>query len=219
MFKKIAFAACFAGASLAAQANLLTNGSFDGTTTDYIYNGTPASVAQNYGAVPTDPGSVAGWSGEFVSITSGSGPWGNPSGISGFDGSFGDYVAGVQGDAALSQSVTLSAGTYQLSWFDANRTNGNYDQTYTVKLGSQVLGTYTTHASGDAWKQESVTFTTAGGSAQQLTFVGQTQWTWGTDATSFIDNASLTAVPEPTTTALMMFGTLALLARRRRIGR
>jgi hypothetical protein len=212
LFQRTLIAAALAGVSLASQAqtNLLTNGSFDGTTGGYIYNGAAP------GNPPELAGTVAGWTGNFVSIASGNGSWGNPSSIAGFDSSFGGYVAGVQGSASLSQTVTLGAGEYQLSWFDANRV-GYGDQSYKVYFGTQLLGSFGTAVAGNTWKQESVSFTTSGGTGA-LSFVGQTDW-YTNDATSFVDKASLTAVPEPTTTALMMMGTLALLARRRRIGR
>jgi hypothetical protein len=48
-----------------------------------------------------------------------------------------------------------------------------------------------------------------------LSFKGLTSYQY-TDATSFIDNVSVSAVPEPTSLMLMAMGTLGLLAWRRR---
>ena len=212
MFKKIFIAAAIGAATLGAQAasvNLVSNGSFDGTTGDYIYNAAPASVTTNYGGVPTQSGTVADWTGSFVSIASNSGAWGNPSGLSGFDSSFGGYVAGVQADGTLSQAgLTLAAGEYTLTWSDATR---GATQTYSVYLGTTDLGQFKTQS---GWGTESITFTTTGGSG--LTFQGDTQFARPSDATALIDNVSVTAVPEPTSVLMMVVGTLGLLAWRRR---
>ncbi|MEP6503011.1 MAG: PEP-CTERM sorting domain-containing protein [Betaproteobacteria bacterium] len=212
MFKKIMIAAAFGAAALSAQAstNLVGNGSFDGTTADYSYNGSPASVAALGIGVPITTGTVADWDGTFVSITSTSGPWGNPSGLSGFNASFGDYVAGVQSDGTLSQSLNLLAGTYTLTWSDANR---GADQSFSVLLGGDLLGSYTT-VGGAGWNTETLTFTTNGG-AVDLTFRGDTLFA-NRDATSFIDNVSLTAVPEPASLLMMFVGVMSLVVWRRR---
>jgi hypothetical protein len=215
IIQRTLIAAALAGVSLASQAqtNLLTNGSFDGTTTGYIYNGRPTSFTAGVN-VPVLAGTVAGWTGSFVSITKNNAPWGNPSALAGFDASYGNWIAGLQANGELTQSLNLAAGEYQLSWFDTNRANSGANQSYQVKLGNVVLDSEST-IRGQGWDQETVRFYTTGG-ATTLSFVGLTNWP--TDATSFIDKVVLTAVPEPTSTALMMVGTLALLARRRRIG-
>jgi len=220
MIKNILVAAAFGAVALGAHAapDLVSNGGFDSTYTDgsYVYNGVPASVVANYGGtVPTQAGIVAGWDGTFVSIASNSGPWGNPSGLAHFAPSQGDFVAGVQSDATLSQTLDLAAGTYRLTWVDANRGN---DQTYAVSfnggtvsyLDSADFGT----TGGTGWKTEQLLFTTTGGSGL-LTFAGGTIW-GESDSTSFIDNVHLSAVPEPTSLMLMAMGTLGLLAWRRR---
>jgi PEP-CTERM motif len=213
MIKNILVAAAFGVAAVAAQAtstNLVANGGFDGTTADYVYNAPPASVTTFYGSVPTLAGTVADWSGSFVSITSNSGPWNTPSGLSGFDASTqGGYIAGVQADGTLTQGLTLAAGEYTLTWTTANR---GADQTYSVLFnGTQIDQLTTTTSAG--WTTESVTFSTLGGT--DLSFVGDTSF-HDRDATSFIDNVSVTAVPEPTSMLMMAVATLGLLAWRRR---
>ena len=213
MFKKIFIAAAIGAAAMSAQATapIVQNGSFDGSTSDYVYNAAPASVTAYYGVVPTQSGTVGYWSGSFVSIASNSGPWGNPSGLANFDAATqGDYVAGVQADGTLSQALTLAEGEYTLSWTTANR---GADQTYSVLFGGKQVDQVTTIA-GAGWTTETVTFRTlAGGTG--LSFVGDTSFQ-NTDATSFIDNVTVTAVPEPTSLLMMAIGTLGLLAWRRR---
>jgi hypothetical protein len=214
MIKKILTAAAFGVAALGAQANttnLLTNGSFEGIVDSYAYNGTPPSVATNYGAVPVAAGTVAGWDGTFVSIAASSSPWQTPGSLSGFDSSFGNYVAGVQADGALSQLVTLDAGTYQLSWFDANRGN---NQNFEVLFNGVELGSYTT-TTADGWKLQYLTFTLSAQTTGLLTFQGETIF-GQSDSTTLIDKASLMAVPEPGSLALMLAGVTGLLAWRRR---
>ena len=213
MIKNILVAAAFGVAAVAAQAtstNLVSNDGFDGTTADYVYNAPPASVTTYYGGVPTLAGTVADWSGSFVSIASNSGPWNTPSGLSGFDAATqGGYIAGVQADGTLTQGLTLAAGEYTLTWTTANR---GADQTYSVLFnGTQIDQLTTTTSAG--WTTESVTFSTLGGSG--LSFVGDTSF-HDRDATSFIDNVSVTAVPEPTSMLMMAVATLGLLAWRRR---
>ncbi len=218
MIKNILVAAAFGVAALGAHAttpapaaatNLVLNGQMDGTIGDYIYNDAPASVTAYYGGVPTEAGTVADWTGSFVSIATNSSPWNNQSSLSGFNASFGGYVAGVQADGTLSQGLTLAAGTYRLTWSDANR---GANQTYSVDFGGTDLGTFHTVA-GAGWHNESIVFTTDG--ATGLSFIGGTSFR-DTDATSFIDKVSVTAVPEPSAMLMMAFATLGLLAWRRR---
>ena len=212
MIKKILTAAAIGAAALGAQAssNLVANGGFDGTASSYVYNAPPASVTAFYGSVPTLAGTVADWSGSFVSIASNSGSWNTPSGLSGFDAATqGGYIAGVQADGTLTQGLTLAAGEYTLTWTTANR---GADQTYSVLFdGTQIDQLTTTTSAG--WTTESVTFSTLGGSG--LSFVGDTSF-HDRDATSFVDNVSVTAVPEPTSMLMMAVATLGLLAWRRR---
>ena len=217
MIKSILAAAAIGAVAISAQAstNLVGNGEMNGTTSDYIYNATPSTVQSNYGNVPTDAATVADWDGSFVSIVSNSGPWGNPSGLANFDAATqGGYVAGVQANGTLSQTLAtpLAAGEYTLTWVTANR--GNANQNYLVEFAGKTVDNVTT-TEGAGWTTESVTFSTAGGSL--LSFVGTSTYNQSNDdATSFIDNVSVTAVPEPTSLLMMAVATLGLLAWRRR---
>jgi len=213
MIKNILVAAAFGAATVAAQAapaNLVSNGGFDGTTGGYVYNASPASVAALGIWVPTQAGTVSGWDGSFVSIASDNGPWNNPNYLPGFDATAqGGYIAGVQSDGTLTQGLTLAGGEYKLTWLTANR---GADQTYSVLFNGTALETVTTTTSA-GWTSQSVEFYTSGGST--LSFVGGTTFDQR-DATSFIDNVSVTAVPEPTSMLMMAVATLGLLAWRRR---
>lgn len=213
MIKNILLAAAIGATALGAHAstNLIQNGALTGTTGSYIYNAAPSTVTTFYGGVPTQAGTVADWSGSFVSIAGNSGPWGNPGSLP-HSGLTSGYVAGVQADGELSQSLDLQAGTYRLTWSDANRSGAN--QGYSVSFDGTSYQSYTTTA-GAGWAQESIVFTLAEEEAGLLTFKGLTSYQF-TDATSFIDNVSVSAVPEPTSLLLMAIGTLGLMAWRRR---
>jgi hypothetical protein len=216
MIKNILAAAVIGAVAMGAQAstNLVQNGAVDGSTTSYTYNDTPATVQQFYGAVPSTSGTVANWDGSFVSIASGNGDWGNPSGLTGFsNATFGGYVAGIQADATLYQSLDLAAGTYKLTWSDANRNWGG-NQSYSVTFGNVTVDTLATQV-GAGWHTQTVTFTLAEDTEAYLSFVGGTSY-GNTDATTFIDNVSVTAVPEPTSLLMMGVAALGLVGWRRR---
>ena len=213
MIKNIFAAAAFGAAAMGAQAstNLVQNGALNGTAGSYVYNDAPSTVTTYYGSVPTQAGTVADWSGSFVSIAGNSGPWGNPGSLA-HSALTAGYVAGVQADGELSQSLDLQAGTYLLSWTDANRSGAS--QSYSVSFDGTTYQSYTTQA-GAGWAVESIAFTLTEEEAGLLTFKGLTSYQ-NTDATSFIDNVSVSAVPEPTSLMLMFVGTLGLVAWRRR---
>lgn len=194
MIKNILVAAAVAVVGVGAQANELANGGFETNNlgSEYCYGCTAAD-----------------WNAPLL-IVSNSGAWGNPSATA---GSFqlGTVVAGIQNQQVLTGDFTFVVGhTYQITWDDAGR-SGYYDHTYDVSAGGVSLGSFST-TSGQAWSEHTETFQAT--STAALTFAGQ----WNVDGTTFIDNVSAitTAVPEPTSLMLMAFGTLGLLAWRRR---
>ncbi len=219
MFKKIIIAAAIGVVGFGAQAasgNLVDNGGFNGSTTDYVYNGVAPSIEAAAPGFGFTPDTVQSWDGSFISISSKSGSWSTPSAMPGADGALGGYVAGIQADGVLSQSdIDLAAGTYLLTWSDANRGN---DQHYSVAFTGGVVDYLTTTnfstTDSTGWKTEEVLFTTTGGTGT-LSFTGSTIW-GQSDSTSLFDNVSLTAVPEPTSLLMMAVATLGLLAWRRR---
>ncbi|OEZ56915.1 FxDxF family PEP-CTERM protein [Duganella sp. HH105] len=208
MNKKILAALLAASAALslggAAQAaNMVVNGSFE----DPGFSLPAGSYC--YLGGPYDCGSVNGWSGGFPLMLSNSGPWGNPNTPAG------DVLIGIQGTSVAEQMLNLAPGTYTLSWIDAGRGNyGGPTEVYEVSVGGNVLSVETV-GYGAGWMAKSLTFTAAG--ATMLRFAGQTQY----DATAFIDNVAVNAVPEPGTYAMLAagLGLLGLVARRRRAHR
>ena len=206
MFKKIITAAAIGLAAFGAQAsaNLLANGGLENASID--------GGDFCYSALSTNC-SATGWSADLL-ISSTSGAWGNPSAQAGSI-DIGNVVAGLQDDRTLTSNFALVAGqTYTLTWDDANRTGYYYGaygdpETYNVEVAGSTVGTYT--VSTNVWAAHSLTFTAAEDGL--LSFNGQ-YLTY--DGTAFIDNVSLSAVPEPANVALMLMGALGLVAWRRR---
>lgn len=126
----------------------------------------------------------------------------------------GSYYAFVQGGGVLSQLVTVGAGKYLFSWSDAGRGNNGVAQTYIATIGGRTLGTYTTQP-GSAFAVHSVTLQLTSGGSKALSFSGQVP----ADVTSFIDNVSVTSVPEPGIWAMMIagFGLVGGALRRRKV--
>lgn len=201
-----------------AHGNVLTNGSFEAAGPDYSVG----TIDQRYCYLGSNPGIECGappgwgWYGTSVAIRSNSTAWGAPDALAGWDTSFGSALVGVQTSSSLSQHLSLTAGVYALSWFDAGRNTsflgGIHAHYYEVRLGSNLLDSFTT-SSGLGWAQHTLTFS-AGPGGYTLTFQGLDPG--NEHSTSFVDMVTLTAVPEPTSWLMMIVGTLALLAWRRR---
>ena len=192
--------ALFTSVSAQASTNLLQNGSFEASS--------PASDSNSY-CYTNYVGGVAchsvvpGWSGDFVLISADNGPWNNPQGLGNSAAIDGSTIAGIQNESSLSQTISLAAGSYTLSWVDTNRNGYGDNQTYDVKLNGSVLDTFSTQA-GAAWAAHTLTFTVASAGLQTLSFAGQSL---GGDRTSFIDNVQLvSAVPEPSDLAMALAG-------------
>lgn len=219
MIKNILVAAAFGAVAFGAQADTVANGSFENATFggEYCY-GTNCGIADWTVAAPTN---VNGWTGPVL-ISSTSGSWGYPNAQDAAGVPLGNYVVGLQDtstdivggvSSGLSSSFNVVAGqTYELRWDDAGRSGYAMHQ-YDITMGGVDLGLYTT-TSGQAWGAHQVAFTALTTGA--LTFTGLLGGAAGYDGTSFIDNVSATAVPEPTSLMLMFIGTLGLVAWRRR---
>lgn len=187
-----------------AQATeLLTNGSFEA----------PAIGGGNY-TYPS--GLLASWTyaGSALVGATGSNAWYGGSPPPGQDGA---QFAALQGTSTLSQAFTSTGGSAKLSWIAAGRPffgGYNGDQTYNVLVGSTVVGTFST-VSGQAFGSYMINLTGLTAGAHVLTFAGQI----AADETSFIDQVSITAVPEPATWGMLLvgFAMVGMAARRRKV--
>jgi len=194
--------AVLAAACAPAQANLLTNASFEGAV--------PALAAP--GAQYCYGCANGGWSGSAVVIRSNSSAWGNPAALGGY--SHGSQLIGLQNNTYVEQGLTLASGTYLLTWADAGR-RGYLNTQYDVLFDNTVLNVahYATQA-GQAWGTHSLSFTASGTGALRFQGLAVTA-----DGTAFIDNLSLTltsAVPEPASIALVVLALAGVAASRRR---
>ena len=193
-----------AAACAPAQANLLTNASFE-TAVPAL---STASTQYCYGCAND------GWSGSAVVIKSNSTAWGVPSGLGNY--SYGNQLIGLQNSTFVEQSLSLAAGTYLLTWADAGRQS--YQSTmYNVLFNGNLLNATSFGTQpGQTWSTHSLSFTASGTGA--LRFQGLAV---NNDGTAFIDNLSLTLtspspVPEPGSIALIALGLAGLAASQRR---
>jgi len=131
----------------------------------------------------------------------------------------GSYYGFIQSGGSLTQQFTADAsGTFILNFLDAGRNlNGYGDQTYEVLLnGSPIFNGSTT--SGQAFTDVTTSpFTLVMGNLYTLSFLGTTT----ADETAYIDAVGLaSAVPEPSTWAMMLlgFGAMGVATRRRHGG-
>jgi len=205
--------------SATAQAGaLLSNGGFEtgALSGEYCYVS---------GYVNTCPNALNGWNTQnnVISISANSNAWGNPSTALGgaAQAQLGTRIVGLQMNSAqLSQTLTLNAGIYALSWFDAGR-NAFFGETlnYEVLLSGAVLNRYAVNL-GQAWSQHQQTFTLSTNQTVDLSFLNSATAN-NLDRTVFLDNVSLEKignVPEPASAWLVLacLGSVGWAARRRR---
>lgn len=210
MSYRLLAAALLAAAPIAGHATTLIDGSFEtkGATTpvtDYCYDGFATGGGPACAASPWQGGGV---------IISASVPWGGTAAVDG------TYYGFVQSTETLSQTFSATSTTGLVAtWLDANRTNNGGIQSYTVSVTHGVnvfnLGTFSGTA-GQFNAKSSSAFGVTAGESYTLSFTGLSN----EDRTAFIDNVSLTAVPEPTAWAMLIagFGLVGGAARRRRGG-
>jgi hypothetical protein len=106
--------------------------------------------------------------------------------------------------ASISQGFTASAGSYDLSFSYAGRSYDGGNTTFTVSVDSIVVGTLNPYSGQSLTPQSMNISLVSGNHTLAFTAAGVS----GNDETAFIDNVSVSAVPEPTT---MVAGALLLL--------
>ena len=141
-------------------------------------------------------------------VINGSSLFGNPLAQAGVQLAFlqtnPNLAQGPGSPGVISETFTLGQGTYSLSLFEAAR-SGFATSSYTIQANGITIG-------GDSASSTSfVNYTTsnfnfAGGSLT-LTFTSTGSPTQ--DSTTFLDNVTLSAVPEPASFAMLGFGLLA----------
>lgn len=195
-------------AGSSASTNLVVNGSFElaappmsGYDGSYCYEGI---------AVYTCANTLPAWSGVFPVMRSNSGAWSATPNTAADQ-----FQIGLQNTSFIEQTITLvSAGNFTLIWSDAARTNWGGAEAYEVSFGGTLLASMDPVAHA-GWVTHSIAFNAIAGN-QTLSFKGLNS---SGDSTAFIDNISLTtAVPEPSTWALMAAGLagIGFTARRSR---
>jgi len=185
--RAVLFAASVSLSPLAIGQNLISNASFETVV--------PAIPANSYCGTPTC--TASDWSGSYQVGNAAASPWDIPQ-----PDPNGKNALILQKQASAGQSITLPfAGTYELTFYIANRSFSGYSgpQTVTVSLDGVLIkgGTF-----GDlpyTWTQESLSVSASAG-AHTLTFTGLGDN--GGDVTAFVDEVSLQRVDIPTTTTL-----------------
>jgi Protein of unknown function (DUF642)/PEP-CTERM motif len=195
----------------AAQANLLTNGSFE--------SGSFVNQGNDTMSLPAGSTTMTGWK-VVTDTTAWIGPT-NPFGLTAHDGSFfldlTNYQFGAP-FAGVSQSIATQAGAkYRLS-FDLGSSTfwGRPDALTASAAGTSATFQSPAKGGNNDWQHLTLDFV-ANGTTTTITLQGAAGFNYiGLDNVS-VDLASGPPVPEPETLALMLagFGVLAAVMRRR----
>lgn len=197
--------------SLSAQ-NLLQNGSFETLSQSVSAD----AYTVNFGSLPVNvaTGWTFGTSGvnngyNGIATTSGNVSDFNPTAIQN-----GSFAAFLQGAGSVSQTFTLSAGQYTLSYYLMGRTGsggGDGANPVTTSLSGGLVNDVETPGNADInnasdWTLYTDTFTVLSPGSYTLQFLGNDPYGVSGDHTTFVDNVAVQAVPEPSCLALLAVG-------------
>jgi hypothetical protein len=189
--------------------NIIVDSSFENVTittgAGYAYQ-SPQPLAPNQDLNSAGPWQYVNGAGNGLAQFGS--PFNVPVGLDGITAAFLQDAGG-----SISQSVVLGGGAHTLTFLLGGRAgegccDGN--QTVNVLLGADVIGTFSTNSFAP-FTLQTVNFDVSTPGATTLSFVG----TSAGDHTAFIDNVSLTEVPEPAAIGLISFGLGAMLYLRR----
>lgn len=169
-------------------------------------------------------------------VTSGGGLYGhligvaNPAVSDAVDLSAGDVTAAAAGTATYSFSAWLASYTsdteapqFSVEFFDATGGGGSSLGTVVLANGKSITGSSDAATPGGAWNDKNWSLYTANGSVPTNTQSFRITYSSVTDVAgtaggndAYADNVEFTVVPEPSSTALLGLGGLALILRRRK---
>ncbi|GMU20483.1 MAG: hypothetical protein AMXMBFR13_05800 [Phycisphaerae bacterium] len=180
-------------------ATVVLDGSFEAAnviTGSYVYN-------------PSDtPWTFLSYSG----VLDGSGgAWGAPPPVDGSQAAWLQYYHGNAG--VIQQAVSFpTAGQYELRYWEAGRPSSGHsgELTYEVRLDSVTIATSSTY-SAQPYLLRTFTFSADAG-PHVLSFAAAAHP--NTDDSAFLDDISITLVPEPASLLLLAAGGLVILRRR-----
>ena len=166
----------------------------DGTVTAGTITAAAPIADAGFEAVPVGTGSYTSFeydpTGSAWNFSGSAGVAGNGSGFTSGNPNApeGTQVGFLQGTGSFSQTVTLPAGTYSLSFQAAQRGNWNQGgQTFEVEVDGNVVGTFT--PSGSNYTTSTTDSFTVSGGNHTISFIGLNPL--GGDNTAFVDQVTV----------------------------